>query len=164
MSQSRRKHPRLKEYDYSQNGAYFVTIHTHQNCRILSEVGRGLAPAEACVTLTSIGRVAEKQLFALEARYPYVSIERYVIMPNHIHILLQLTGPTAGASPRPTLCEIIGTYKSLTTRLCNKLDGTEGRKIFQTSFYEHIVRSEQSYCEICQYIDGNPAKWLLEKS
>ena len=161
-----RKHPRLKEYDYSRNGCYFVTINTEENLPVLSVVGRGLAPAEPVApVLSDLGVIAQQQLSELEQRYSFVRIDRYIIMPTHIHAIIVLSGPhdTAGASPRPTLMDIICTYKSLTTRLCNRHDGTPGRKLFQTSFYDHIIRSEQAYCEICHYIDSNPTKWLEQK-
>lgn len=132
----KRKHPRLKNYDYGSNGYYYVTINTHENHNILSKVGRGLAPAEIKITLSPIGKIAEKQLFDLEKRYSGLKIDKYVIMPNHIHAILILNEPTAGASPRPTIPDIICTFKSFTTRICNKQFGTPGRKIFQTSFYD----------------------------
>ena len=159
----KRKHPRLKDYDYGSNGYYFVTINTCKNHNVLSKVGRGLAPAEAEITLTAIGRIAEEQLFELETRYPCVKIDKYVIMPNHIHMILIIDNQAAGASPRPTLSDIICTYKSLTTRLCNKKFNTSGRKLFQVSFYDEIIENENHYLENWQYIENNPLKYLLKK-
>ena len=162
MQHPRRKHPRLKQYDYSQPGYYYVTIHNEKNAPCLSTVGRGLAPATAVVKLTRLGKVALNQMQALEARYGTVRIDKYVIMPNHIHMILRLTEETAGASPRPTLPEIIGAYKSLVTRICNQLDQTPGRRLFQTSFYEMVLRDENMYQNCWRYIEGNPSKWLEE--
>ena len=159
----KRKHPRLKQYDYSLPGYYYVTIHNEKNAPHLSTVGRGLAPDAAVIRLTSLGKAAQSQLRALEERYPSVCVDKYVIMPNHIHMILRLTGETAGASPRPTLPEIVGTYKSLVTRICNRSDQTPGRKIFQTSFYETVLRDEGMYQDCWRYIEGNPSKWLEEK-
>ena len=68
----------------------------------------------------------------------------------------------AGACSCPTLFDIICTYKSLTTRICNQFQKTPGRKIFQTSYYEEIIRNEQGYYETWQYIDENPMKWNNE--
>ena len=173
----KRKHPRLKNYDYSQNGYYFVTIcasnrrcvfGTHQN------VGRGLAPAEnthhpvgrepapaaqnSRIVLTPRGEIAKQQLAALEKRYDFVRVDQYVIMPNHIHMILVLEGK-AGASPRPTLSDILCAYKSLTTRTCNVAFNTPEEKLFQTSFYEKVIRSDEGYFAACQYISENPRKW-----
>ena len=104
---------------------------------------------------------AEKQLFLLADRYPYLTIDQYVIMPNHIHAILILNGETAGASPRPTLTDIVCTYKSLTTRECKKNGFRE--KLFQTSFYEHIIRSREDYEEIAKYIYENPIRWYYDE-
>ena len=159
----KRKHPRLDNYDYSSAGAYFVTICTQNRRCVLSHiVGRGLAPAETTeIEYTLFGEIAEKQLFLLEDRYPYLEIDQYVIMPNHIHAILILNGETAGASPRPTLTDIVCTYKSLTTRECKKNGFRE--KLFQTSFYEHIIRSREDYEEIVKYIYENPTRWHYDE-
>ena len=97
----KRKHPRLHHYDYSSAGAYFVTICTqNRRCVLSSIVGRVLAPAETDeIEYTTFGKIAEEQLLLLEDRYPCLSVDRYVIMPNHIHVILVLEGDAAGASP-----------------------------------------------------------------
>ena len=154
-----RKHPRLKDYDYSTPGAYFVTICTqNKQCLLSHIVGRGLAPAK--IEYTQYGVIAQEQLFLLEKRYPNLRIGHYVIMPNHIHAILILD-ETAGASPRPTLTDIVSAYKSLTTRQCKKVQPID--KLFQTSFYEHTIRNQQDYNEVWEYIDHNPQKWLANK-
>ena len=158
MELPKRKHPRLKNYDYSQPGYYYVTIHNEKGQPALSTVGRGLAPAEARILLTAAGEIAQCQLFALEKRYPYVRIDKYVVMPTHIHAIIRLE---AGALPRPTLMDILCAYKSLTTRELNRIFVTPGQKRFQTSFFETVLRNEKAYRECWQYIENNPAKWLL---
>ena len=159
----KRKHPRLDNYDYSSAGAYFVTICTQNRRCVLSRiVGRGLAPAETTgVEYTSFGEIAEKQLFLLKDRYPYLAVDKYVIMPNHIHVIMILSGRAAGASPRPTIADIVCAYKSLTTRECKK-NGFEGI-LFQTSFYEHIIRGREDYEEIVKYIYENPTRWYYDE-
>ena len=122
-------------------------------------VGRGLAPAENLYS--PYGEIAEEQLYQLEIRYPFVKVDQYVIMPNHIHAILILEQETAGASPRPTLTDIICSYKSLTTRECKKVHPIE--KVFQTSFYEHVIRGREDYKEIAEYIQNNPKQWELDK-
>ncbi len=159
----KRKHPRLDNYNYSSAGAYFVTICTQNRRCVLSRiVGRGLAPAEIDgVEYTTFGKIAEKQLLLLEDRYPYLLVDRYVIMPNHIHIILILESDAAGASPRPTIMDTICAYKSLTTREC-KEKGLAG-KLFQTSFYEHVIRDRQDYEEHLRYIHENPMRWYYDE-
>ena len=137
------------------------------------KVGRGLAPAVApvVVELSEKGRIVEDQLLALQKRYEFVTIDKYVIMPTHLHVIVILSGdaagasprPTldaAGASPRPTLSDVICAFKSLTTRLCNKSDDVQGRKVWQTSFYDEVIRNDTAYLKIWEYIEDNPLKWL----
>ena len=115
----KRKHPRLKDYDYSQSGAYYITICTQDRQCILSRiVGRGLGPAE--IRLSEYGEIVRDQLLVLADRFPSVTVDQYIIMPNHIHILLLIDEEAAGASPRPTIMDIICAFKSLTTRACKK--------------------------------------------
>ena len=164
----RRRHPRLDNYDYSLPGAYFVTVNVAGNRCLLSNVrvGRGLAPAE--VRLTELGRIVEEELLTLPRRYPGVTVERYVVMPNHIHVLFEFEA--AGASPRPTertprptLMQVVGTLKSLSARRCNREVGTMGTPFWQASFYESILQSERAYLDALNYIDTNPAKWAEDK-
>ncbi len=159
----RRKHPRLENFDYSSNGAYFITICTQNRRCVLSHiVGRGLAPADLDgIEYTTFGRIAEKQLFLLKERYPFLTIDQYVIMPNHIHAVLILNGEAAGASPRPTIMDIVCAYKSIATRGCRK-NGFKD-KLFQTSFYEHIIRNRQDYEEHIKYIYENPTRWFYDE-
>ena len=154
----KRKHPRLKEYDYSTPGAYFITICTrNRKCLLSHIVGRGLAPAE--IQYTQYGEIAREQLRLLEDRFPNLKIDQYVIMPNHIHAIFILT-ETAGASPRPTVMDIVSAYKSLTTRACKKLHPID--KLFQASFYEHVIRGREDYSENAEYIMNNPKQWELD--
>ena len=161
----KRKHPRLKEYDYSQNGCYFVTICTEKRVQILSKiVGRGLAPAEMeyDIRLSKYGAIAKQQLFELEERFENVVIDYYCIMPNHIHLIIAID-ETAAASHRPTLNDIVCSFKSITTRLINKMDNVKGRKVFQPSYFEHIIRGEKDLFEIRKYIEENPVKWETDE-
>ena len=160
MDRPQRKHPRLKHYDYSLPGYYYVTIHTQEQGNVLSTVGRGLPPT---VRLTSIGKLAEQQLRKLETRFPFVRIDKYCVMPTHIHAIIRFLERPAGASPRPTLTDVVCAYKSITTRLCNSVFHTPGRKLFQASFYEHVIRSRQDYDEIAEYIENNPKQWEMDE-
>jgi len=126
----KRRHPRLDHYDYSAAGAYFITICTQdRRCLLSRVVGRGLAPAE--IQYTAYGQIAKEQLLLLEQRYPSLKINQYVIMPNHIHAILVLE-ETVGATVSPTIMDMVCAYKSLTTRLCKKIQSID--KLFQTSF------------------------------
>ena len=154
-----RKHPRIKHFDYSTPGAYFVTICTlNRRCLLSRIAGQELGASKILPTI--YGRIAKEQLLLLEKRYLTLKIDQYVIMPNHIHAILILR-EAAGASPRPTISDIICTYKSLTTRACKKAHPIE--KLFQTSFYEHVIRGQKDYDEIVEYIVNNPKRWELDQ-
>ena len=154
-----RKHPRLDHYDYSTPGAYFVTICTqNRRCLLSHIVGHMTAPTE--VVHTAYGKIAIEQLFLLEKRFPNLRIDRYVIMPNHIHAILLLEDVEEDR-PRPAVTDIICAYKSLTTRACKKAHPIE--KLFQTSFYEHVIRTQEDYDEIAEYIANNPKQWELDQ-
>jgi REP element-mobilizing transposase RayT len=156
MELPKRKPTRLKEFDYSSNRYYFVTVCTHKRKNLFSNiVGQGLAPAE--VKLYPYGEIAQRELQNLEKRYEHIKIDKYVIMPNHIHAIIIIKNKTAGASPCPTLSDVICTFKSLTTRKCHLLN--PNTKIWQTSFHDHIIRGEKDYKEIWEYIDENPSRW-----
>lgn len=172
MEYPKRKSTRLPEFDYSV-GAYFVTVCTQNRKCLLSEiishkmtganVGEGLGPP-AEVRLTAYGTIAQEQLLDLENRYPSVKIHQYVIMPNHIHAIIQIQedrGETGGASPSPTLMDVIRAFKSITARMCNKIQPIS--QLFQRSYYEHVIRCESDYLEIAQYILNNPAKWTQDE-
>ncbi len=125
-------------------------------------VGRGLAPAETNgIEYTSFGKIAEHQLLLLEERYPFLSVDQYVIMPNHIHVILILDNQAAGASPRPTVMDIVCAFKSLTTRECKK-NGFHG-SLFQTSFYDHVIRDREDYARCVKYIYENPMRWYYDE-
>ena len=153
-----RKYPRLKQYDYSLPGYYFITIHNAQGAPVLSTITQQMNE-NGTVHLTVGGVIAQEQLWMLEKRYDYVKIDKFVIMPTHIHVIIRLLD---GLLPRPGISEIVGTYKSLTTREMNRKMGTSGLKRFQRSFYDRVIRTQKAYEECWLYIDGNPGKWITE--
>ncbi len=161
MKLPKRKPTRLKGFDYSEPRAYFITICSQNRIPVFSHiyVGQGLAPAEN--RLTKFGAVAKEQIERLEVRYPGITIDHFVVMPNYIHLLISLQNETAGASPCPTIPQILCSFKSLTARACKKL-GFEGEKLFQSSYHDHIIRGEKDYRKIWEYIDTNVLRWELD--
>ena len=157
----KRKPNRLKEFDYGAGYSYFITICTQDRAHILSNisVGEGLAPPE--IETTQIGDIVEKQLLLLEARFPNLKIENYVIMPNHIHIIFSLLMETGGASPSPTIPNVVCAFKSQCVRESRKL-GYEG-KLWQRSFHDHVIRNKKDYEEISRYIYENPTNWETDE-
>ncbi len=172
----KRKSTRLKNFDYSSAGAYFVTICVRDRMHILSEmviaditatdktieiaVGEGLAPPEITVKLKPCGEIVKEQLQLMETRFPSVTIEDYIIMPDHIHAVIFLHEKAGGASPSPTLDDVICAFKSLTSRSCKQKYGIE--KMFQRSSAEHIVRDRDDYETRRKYIYENPRRWYYK--
>lgn len=141
---------RLREFDYSLPGAYFLTVCTKSRRQILSTIHEG------CTILSAVGRICETQLLLLEERYP-IKIERHVIMPNHVHMLLSLY--RAEQSPAPTISDVL--CSSVTTKLVNTEMHTPGNVVWQRSFYDHVVRNEDDFRDVWQYIDNNPKNGSL---
>ena len=168
MEYTKRKHIRLKDYDYSQAGVYFITICTQGRQEILSEidapcdddtetVGRddlGAPPVQ--VTLTTVGKIAERYLNTISKAYPWVTVEHKVIMPNHVHILLWFheTEIRRAGSSRPTqlLPRIIAAWKRFTNQ-------DAGYNLWQSGYHEHVIRDENDFLRHWTYIDDNPRKW-----
>ncbi len=163
MDLPKRKHPRLKNYDYSSNGYYFITFCIENPKVKLSTVGRGLDPA--VVTLTDYGKIVEEEILDIQEKYEIVKIDKYCIMPNHVHLIIIIDdfGVSAGSRPRPTVPDLMRIIKSKSARRFNQLDNTPGRKVYQTSFMDEIIGSEKYYQEVWRYIDENPIKWLITK-
>ena len=159
----KRKEIRLKSWDYSNVGAYFITICTFQKSCILSRitVGEGLAPPE--IRLLDAGKIVEEEILSLENRFPTIRLDHYVIMPNHVHLLIVLSGEAhlGGTSPSATVTGIVGTMKSISARRC----GAElsCKPLWQRSFYDHVIRNERDYDEIWNYIENNPARWNTDQ-
>ena len=136
-----RKHPRMGWYDYRTANTYFVTICTWQKRCLF---GR------PC-TLNPAGRWADVGFGQIPVHFPGVTVEKWVVMPNHVHALVTLTGD--GAS----LSNVVGQYKSFVSR---KIHGScPELRVWQTSFHDHVVRNQQDYQRIWAYIDGNPSNW-----
>ena len=145
-----RKPTRLRGFDYSQNRVYFITVCTQDRCEILAEICRGGA------LLLPIGEIVDREIRNLSAMYG-LSVERYVVMPNHIHMILWLRNDMR---EKPvSVADVLCSLKSRTTKLANELEGQPGRKIWQRSFHDHIIRDENDYLKIWQYIDENPTRW-----
>ena len=160
-----RKSNRLICYDYSQNGSYFVTICTQDRKKILSKISVG-TPVPGCPMpqpeLLWHGKIADKYIKQIHTFYDHISIDKYVIMPDHIHLLISIDEPFGHpgtgvpTTKTSTLAKLVGTFK----RFCNK---EYGRNIWQARYYDHVIRNQQDYDEIWQYIENNPIKWVIQQ-
>ena len=144
-----RKRIRLDKYDYSQRGAYFVTICVKDKHELLGTIDVGAN----CVRphLSDYGKIVDKEISALPMIYDFVDIDKYVIMPNHIHMIIVLDsdGRTQFA---PTISRIVKQFKGSITKQI-------GFSPWQKSFHDHIIRNKDDYRRICKYIEDNPMLW-----
>ena len=153
----KRKHSRLKEYDYSQNGYYFATICVKNRESLLGSINVGRdAHIPPTVELTQIGEVTDKYIQNINTVYEGVAVDKYIIMPNHIHMIIVINERNVDSggmrASRPTLHTIIRSLKTMITK-------QSGNGIWQDSYYDRIIRDERGYREIWEYIDENPLKW-----
>ena len=142
MTYYSRKSPRIKEFDYSQENYIFVTICTHQRRCFLGNIRK----------TSWIGEIAKKHIEQMEAHYDGVKIDKYVIMPNHIHMILVLE-----KNNENNAVQIIGQYKSGVSRQVRK--EYPDMILWQRSFHDHVIRSQADYERIWLYIEGNPQSW-----
>lgn len=155
-----RKHSRLSQYDYRENGYYFITICTKNHQELFSRIYMDSQGNFLSNQLTPMGKIAQSELCALEQRYPCIRIDKYVIMPNHIHVIFCLYQDQASEF-RTSITDIICTYKSITARKCRQISHVP--KVFQDSFYDHVIRNQQDYAMIWTYIDANPQRWKEDR-
>ncbi len=146
MELPKRKLPRMKGFDYSTNNYYYVTICTAEKKHLFWERGN----------LSEMGKIAKEELENISAHYANVSVDKYVVMPNHVHAILIIGCDTQSEKP-PTLSTVVGAYKAGVSRQIHRLDPTI--TIWQKSFYDSVIRNEQMYRDVWNYIDGNPAQW-----
>ena len=141
-----RKPNRLKNYDYSSQGAYFITICTLDRKCILSHIVGGDALIAPQTNLTHCGEIARKYIESMPG------IDKYVIMPNHIHLLIAIDGPMKASAPTISVPNLIRSFKVLVSKEI-------GQSIWQRSYHDHIIRDEEDYLNHLRYIENNPIKW-----
>ncbi len=146
MERPQRKLPRLPGYDYATPNYYFVTICTHEKQCIFGNPNQ----------LNLLGKLIEQTLLKTSEHFPSVQIDKYVIMPNHIHAIVTI-GRDGTERTSHTLPAVIGSFKSAASREIHK--HSPGITVWQKSFYDHIVRNDTAYQEIWQYIESNPQNW-----
>jgi len=162
---------RLKGYDYSQSGAYFITICTNGRQCVLGEFWEGT------IILNENGRIVNNERLKTSEIRQNVTLDEYIIMPNHIHGIINIveTNNNVGAhgnvplqiekfgkSTSNSIPTIIKLFKSTVTKQINIIRGTPGEKFWQRNYYEHIIRNGDELNKIREYIIYNPLKWELD--
>jgi REP element-mobilizing transposase RayT len=160
-----RKNIRLKDYDYSSAGYYFVTIVSYKRKNIFGEIIDGQN------NLNPLGMIIEKTWQEIPEHFPYVEVDSHIVMPNHFHgiVIINEVGaqhvvgaqhaePLREIKPQP-LGLIVRSFKSAVTKRVHDLDLFVGEKIWQRNYYEHIIRNEDDHQQIADYIETNPLNW-----
>jgi putative transposase len=162
---------RLKDYDYSLEGAYFVTTCANGYKCLFGEIENG----KMC--LNRFGSIVNEFWVEIPAHFTNVVIDTFVAMPNHLHAIVtivndrrgEVTSPTQkGAETAPlrkhTLGQIIAYFKYQTTKSINKIRLTPGNRIWQRNYYEHVIRNENDLNEVRQYVIDNPVQWDMDEN
>jgi putative transposase len=163
-----RKSIRLEEYDYSLEGLYFITICIHQYKSLLGDI------QDDIITLNAAGKMIETEWLAIQNRFPTFQLHEYVVMPNHFHAIIQIVKPSTNSlqnsntEKTKNLGDVIAAFKSITT--VNYIHGVKNlgwshfdSRFWQLNYWEHIIRKQESYQQIAEYINTNPAKWNKDK-
>ena len=164
-----RRSVRLPRYDYSQPGFYFVTVCTRNRECLFGRLENGE------MWLSDIGHVVAESWKWLVDRYSYVTLDQWILMPNHLHGIIRIaddrrggsrTAPTRyshGETKQKALGSLIGAFKTVSTKKINQMRNAPGSTVWQRNYYEHVVRSESSLNEIRNYIMTNPTNWRSDK-
>mgnify|MGYP001443214325 CR=1 FL=1 len=150
----RRKHLRLRTYDYSASGAYFVTICTHERRCLLGEI------IEGKMLLNQLGEIVAEECRRLAGIRPHISVDMFVVMPNHVHIILFID-QTVDTEPMK-LGQIVRLFKGRVVRRIRQ----SGYDLFswQRGYYDHVIRGEKGLQRIREYVVNNPAKWEEDRN
>ena len=151
-----RKRNRLKHYDYSSCGAYFITICTSDRRNYFwNGVGATIGRPQD-VDLSQYGKLVDEAINNIPSIYPALKLDHYVIMPDHIHLLLIIRADEYGRPMvAPTMSRVVQQLKGYITKRI-------GCSIWQKLFFDHVIRDRQDYEEHVKYICENPAKWIIQ--
>ena len=159
-----RRSIRLPGYDYSKAGAYFVTICVRDRECLFGELLEGQMIANGS------GRAVGEGWEWLARQYRHVDLDEWVVMPNHLHGIVVITGaPRGGSRTAPTpirrkpLGGLIGAFKTVSTQRVNALRQCPGQLLWQRNYYEHIIRNAAELTRIREYIANNPLQWALDR-
>lgn len=153
-----RKKNRLDEYDYSAPNAYFITICTDKRRNLFWKDISSIVNSMEDVALTPYGEIATKVILEIPGHYPMISVDTFAVMPNHVHLLLQINTDHGGRPmAAPTIAMVVNQMKGAVSKQI-------GFPVWQKGYYDHVIRNNADYREVWQYIEGNPGKWTEDKN
>ena len=141
-----RKSPRLPNFDYSSHNHYFVTLCAHNKACIFGDISH----------LNVLGNIAKLDLRELSFHYKHIHVDNFIVMPNHVHAII-IIDHAREETKQPSLATVIGLYKSGVSRKIRQI--RPELTVWQRSFHDHIIRNQQEYEKIWQYIQFNYTKW-----
>ncbi|MCA9408484.1 MAG: transposase [Candidatus Omnitrophica bacterium] len=164
MQIQRRKSIRLKNYDYRQEGAYYITVCTFEKIEIFGHIMDGK------MVLNDIGKIVYDEWKNTEKLRPNVLLDAFIVMPNHIHGIIIMNWsmsddtikndvPNKFRSPSQTIGSIVRGFKSVSTKRINIYRNSPSRYVWQRNFHDHIIRNEKDFNRIREYINNNPKQW-----
>ena len=158
-----RKHQRLKSFDYNSNGAYHITICVQNRREFLGRIVGRDALGTPFAELSEYGKIIYNEIMQIPFYYKNIEIDKFVIMPNHVHMIIIVKnngnegiGVPGASRPTAIIPNVVGILKRKTNKIY-------GFKMWQTGYYDHIIRDEADYLQVWQYIDNNPAKWTEDE-
>ena len=161
---AKRKTLRLKDYDYTQSGAYFVTIGVKEHECLLGSI------ADEEMRLSQYGLIAAESWKWLSSAYYFITLDEWIIMPNHVHGIIFINQPYEGGSrtaptqPKPLpLSRLVGAFKTVSSKQINIHRKMPGIPFWQRGFYEHVIRHEEALNRIRDYIATNPRRWQIDR-
>ena len=157
----RRVSLRLPDFDYSQEGAYFITICVKGRRYLFGSVVDGE------IDLNEYGKILTATWNDLAFYNPAIKLDAFIVMPNHVHGIIVLAGAKAGGETpplqKPALGQIMGYYKYQSTSRIKALMQPAGSAVWQRGYYEHVIRDDQALNRIREYIASNPHRWHLDR-
>ena len=162
-----RKSIRLKDYDYSQEGFYFITICIKDGHEMLGEIVNNQS------ILSEYGSIVKREIENISEIRKECAVEKYVIMPNHIHLIVQIVGDDGNRPVSPYTNGVnhrADCHPPLRKSIPNMVQGLKGAvtrnigfSLWQRSYHDHVIRNKEDYQRIWQYIDENPIKWIEDR-
>jgi REP element-mobilizing transposase RayT len=164
-----RRSIRLKGYEYSRTGAYFMTICVKNRECLFGGIFDGR------MVLNDAGKIIERVWEDLPARFPSVELDAFALMPNPVHGIIAIRNGPVGAglalpdkqgaaSSAPTLGDVVRTFKSISAIRVNRLLSGSGQPLWQRSYYEHIIRDDGELNRTREYIQDNPVNWSKDEN